>query len=130
MKLRCRWLGALVKGADYEELQEQYILFICPNDIFHKEKAIYKFQNREECDPNILLGDLCYKNFYIFKKYRMDPAARKAYMTLEQELNIRCKKLIKEEKQRIAKALVAQGKLTVSEIAEISGLSPEEIKAL
>ncbi|MCQ2108806.1 MAG: hypothetical protein MJZ05_08615 [Fibrobacter sp.] len=155
----------MVKGADYEELQEKYILFICPNDIFHKEKAIYKFQNREECDPNILLGDLCCKNFYIFKKYsemddkatreymqyfatkkcesekmkrihelvekyRMDPAARKAYMTLEQELNIRCKKLIKEEKQRIAKALVAQGKLTVSEIAEISGLSPEEIKAL
>ena len=158
-------LDALAKGSDYEELQEQYILFICPNDIFHKEKAIYRFQNREECDPNILLGDLCYKNFYIFKKYsemddkatreymqyfatkkcesekmkrihelvekyRMDPAARKAYMTLEQELNIRCKKLIKEEKQRIAKALVAQGKLTVSEIAEISGLTPEEIKAL
>lgn len=161
-------LDALAKGSDYEELQEQYILFICPNDIFHKGKAIYRFQNREECDPNILLGDLCYKNFYIFKKYskmddkatreymqyfatkkcesekmkrihelvekyRMDPAARKAYMTLEQELNIRYKKGVKEGREEackdLAKAFRDDG-FPIEAIAKRTGLTPEEIKAL
>lgn len=31
-------LDVLSKGADYEELQDQYILFICPNDIFTRER--------------------------------------------------------------------------------------------
>ena len=38
---------ALNKGESYRNLKEQYIIFICPE-----------------------LGDLCYKNFYIFNKYR------------------------------------------------------------
>ena len=62
-------LDALAKGGDYEELQEQYILFICPDDIFGRGLPIYRFQNREENDHEILLNDLCYKNFYIFNKY-------------------------------------------------------------
>lgn len=165
-------LDALAKGADYEELQEQYILFICPSDIFKKGKPVYKFQNREESDPNILMGDLCYKNYYIFKKYsemddeatreymqyfatkkcesekmkrihklvekyRMDPAARKAYMTLEQELNIRYKKGLKEglaegadsKNKELAKGFRDKG-YAIKDIAEITGLSPEEIKEL
>lgn len=36
----------------------------------------------------------------------------------------------KEEKRRMAKAMLSQGKLSVTEIAEISGLTPEEIEAL
>lgn len=137
-------LDALAKGADYEELQEQYILFICPDDIFHKGKAIYRFQNREESSPEITLDDLCYKNFYIFnkysdmkdgatreymqyfatqkcetvrmkrihelvEKYHMDPATRKAYMTLEQELNLRYKHGFKEGREDSAEAFLREG---------------------
>lgn len=56
-------LDVLAKGVSYDELREQYILFICPDDIFGKDKAVYRFQNREESDPSILMGDLCYKNY-------------------------------------------------------------------
>lgn len=74
-------LDALAKGVDYEELQEQYILFICPDDIFHKGKPVYRFQNLEWGSPEISLGDLCYKNFYIFKKYsEIKDAATREYM--------------------------------------------------
>lgn len=166
-------LDVLAKSVSYDELREQYILFICPDDIFGKDKPVYRFQNREESDPSILMGDLCYKNFYIFKKYReikdnsireymqyfatqkygsakmkrihdlveqyrKDPITKKAYMTLEQELNIRYKKGLAEGRnegraeanKELAKALRDQGKLTLEEIASVSGLTPEEIQAL
>ena len=165
-------LDALAKGADYEELQEQYILFICPDDIFHKGKPVYRFQNLEWGSPEISLGDLCYKNFYIFKKYseikdaatreymqyfatkqsgsekmdrirrlvekyRQDPAARKAYMTLEQEFNIRYKKGRAEGRaegadsrnRALAKGFRDDG-VSSEVIAKRTGLTPEEIKAL
>lgn len=51
----------------------------------------------------------------LVEQYRKDPITKKACMTLEQE---------------IAKALRVQGKLTLEEIASVSGLTPEEIKAL
>lgn len=44
-------LDVLAKGVSYDELQEQYILFICPDDIFGKGLPVYKFQNREETNP-------------------------------------------------------------------------------
>lgn len=161
-------LDALAKGVDYEELQEQYILFICPDDIFHKGKPVYRFQNLEWGSPEISLGDLCYKNFYIFKKYseikdaatceymqyfatkqsgsekmdrirrlvekyRQDPAARKAYMTLEQEFNIRYKKGRSEgadfRNRELAKGFRDDG-VSIEIIAKRTGLTPEEIKAL
>jgi len=169
-------LDALAKGADYEELREQYILFICPDDIFGKGLSIYRFQNREESNPKILLGDLCYKNFYIFsryddikdraireymqyfatqkhesakmkrihelvEKYRQDPIARKAYMTLEQELNLRYKKGFKEgeakgeargadaKNRELAKDFRDDG-VPLEIISKRTGLTPEEINAL
>lgn len=157
-------LDVLAKGASYDELREQYVLFICPNDVFGKGLPVYSFQNREETDPKILMGDLCYKNFYIFKKYseitdkatreymqyfatqkhesekmkrihelveryRKDPATKKAYMTLEQELNLRYKKGVDEEKRRLAKAMLAEGD-SVEKVARCTGLTPEQINAL
>ena len=165
-------LDALGKGATYDELREQYILFLCPTDIFKAGKAIYRFENREESNPNILLGDLTYKNFYIFKKYsevedestreymqyfatqkcesekmkriqaivdkyRKDPITRKAYMTLEQELNIKFKKGREEGRaegraeanKEIAKGLRDDG-VSLEIISKRTGLTPEEIKAL
>ena len=43
---------------------------ICPDDIFKQGRAVYRFKNLETDDPKIEMGDQCFKNFYIFKKYR------------------------------------------------------------
>ena len=61
---------ALNKGEVYYNLKELYIVFLCPEDIFGQGKAVYRFKNLEVDDSKIELGDLCYKNFYIFSKYR------------------------------------------------------------
>ncbi|MBR6378583.1 MAG: Rpn family recombination-promoting nuclease/putative transposase [Fibrobacter sp.] len=61
---------ALSKGEKYRNLKELYIIFICPNDIFGKGRAVYRFKNLEVDDPKIEMGDLSFKNFYIFNKYR------------------------------------------------------------
>ena len=46
------------------------LVYLCPEDIFGQGKAVYRFKNLEVDDPKIELGDLCFKNFYIFNKYR------------------------------------------------------------
>ena len=61
---------SLNKGEVYYNLKELYIMFLCPEDIFGQGKAVYRFKNLEVDNPKIELGDLCYKNFYIFNKYR------------------------------------------------------------
>ena len=61
---------ALSKGEKYRNLRELYIIFICPDDIFKQGRAVYRFKNLETDDPKIEMGDQCFKNFYIFKKYR------------------------------------------------------------
>lgn len=63
-------IDTLEKGASYDELKEQYIIFICKEDIFKAGKSIYTFENREETDPAIKLGDKTFKKYYIFGKYR------------------------------------------------------------
>ena len=72
---------ALSKGGFYTSLKEQYIIFLCPMDIFGRGFPIYHFENRAREDTNITLNDYTFKNFYIFKKYRdfTDPVV-KAYM--------------------------------------------------
>ena len=54
---------ALNKGESYRNLKEQYIMFICPDDIFGWGRAVYKFMNLEKEHPEHELGDLCFKNF-------------------------------------------------------------------
>jgi predicted transposase/invertase (TIGR01784 family) len=61
---------ALNKGEVYYNLKELYIMFLCPEDIFGQGRAVYRFKNLEVDNPKIELGDLCFKNFYIFNKYR------------------------------------------------------------
>ncbi len=60
---------SLNKGEVYYNLKELYIMFLCPEDIFGRGRAVYRFKNLEVDDPKIELGDLCFKNFYIFNKY-------------------------------------------------------------
>lgn len=61
---------ALSRGEKYRNLKELYIIFLCPDDIFGKDRAVYRFKNLETDDPKIEMGDLTFKNFYIFSKYR------------------------------------------------------------
>ena len=72
---------ALSKGEFYTSLKEQYMIFLCPMDIFGRGFPIYHFENRAREDTNITLNDYTFKNFYIFKKYEdfSDPVV-KAYM--------------------------------------------------
>lgn len=72
---------ALSKGDFYTSLREQYIIFLCPKDIFNSGFPAYHFENRAREAPNITLNDLTFKNFYIFEKYEefADPIV-KAYM--------------------------------------------------
>lgn len=73
----------------------------------------------------------------LVEKYRMDPAARKAYMTLEQELNLRYKHGFKEgriegaeaKNRELAKGFREDG-IPVEVISKRTGLTPEEIKSL
>ena len=77
----------------------------------------------------------------LVEKYRQDPAARKAYMTLEQEFNIRYKKGRAEGRtegraegadsrnRELAKGFRDDG-VSIEVIAKRTGLTPEEIKAL
>ena len=56
-------------------------IILCPMDIFGRGFPIYHFENRAKEAPEIILGDLTYKNFYIFSRYEdfTDPVV-KAYM--------------------------------------------------
>ena len=60
---------SLSRGEKYRDLKELYIIFLCPEDIFGKGRAVYRFKNIEVDDPKIEMGDLSFKNFYIFSKY-------------------------------------------------------------
>jgi predicted transposase/invertase (TIGR01784 family) len=72
---------ALAKGDFYTSLKPQYIIFLCPMDIFKGKFPVYHFENRAKEDANICLNDLTYKNFYIFSMYeKFDDPVVKAYM--------------------------------------------------
>ena len=72
---------ALAKGDFYTSLKPQYIIFLCPMDIFGHGFPVYHFENRAREDANITLNDLTFKNFYIFRKYEeFDDPVVKAYM--------------------------------------------------
>lgn len=72
---------ALSKGDFYTNLREQYVIFLCPKDIFKHGFHVYHFENRAREDTSIRLKNLTFKNFYIFEKYEefTDPIV-KAYM--------------------------------------------------
>jgi len=157
----------------YKELKEQYIIFLCPNDVFGKGRPIYEFENREKNDPTLILGDLTYKFFCNFEKYdavtdetvrdymkyfatdevssnatrniqskvefyHNDPKTRSDYMTFKDMLEDERAEGFAEGREEgknvkareMAKKMLAQGKLSIQEIADISDLPEEEIKTL
>ncbi|MBQ7158253.1 MAG: Rpn family recombination-promoting nuclease/putative transposase [Treponema sp.] len=53
----------LAPGKDYMELRNNYIIFICLHDLFHKGLPIYTFRNRCDEDTSVELNDRTTKIF-------------------------------------------------------------------
>ena len=64
----------------------------------------------------------------LVEQYRKDPITKKAYMTLEQELNIRYKKGLSDKTKELAKGFRDDG-VPLEIISKRTGLTPEEILA-
>lgn len=144
----------------YRELKEQYIIFLCPRDIFNQNRPIYEFENREKYDHNLTLGDRTYKFFCNFSEYdavtdesvrdylkyfatdeatsdatkkihsqvdfyHNDPKTRSDYVKFKDMLE----EEREEEKRLLAKAFRDRG-VAIEVIADVTGLSADEIKAL
>lgn len=56
-------LNLIEKGADYQELKESFIIFICLHDPFYEDRCIYTFENRCRENTDISLGDESTKVF-------------------------------------------------------------------
>ena len=57
-------LNAIEKGADYSELPQSFVIFICTFDAFGKGRWRYTFENRCNEDPEIFLEDGTTKIFF------------------------------------------------------------------
>ncbi|MCR4580359.1 MAG: Rpn family recombination-promoting nuclease/putative transposase [Treponema sp.] len=75
-------IDSLIKGQDYSELKDSYILFICKSDPFRNESdkeyglPCYTFNNRcNECD-NVKLNDKTTKVIYNASGYKNEKDAR------------------------------------------------------
>ncbi len=68
-------IDSLIKGDDYSELKDSYILFICKNDPFHKDDKTnfglpcYTFKNICIENSNVNLNDKSFKVLYNASAY-------------------------------------------------------------
>ncbi len=53
----------LGRGEDYRRLNRSFVIFICMEDIFHRGRHIYTFENRCREDTELALGDGAVKIF-------------------------------------------------------------------
>ena len=74
---------ALSSGADYKELKDNYVIFICVPDIFKKGLAKYTFENLCLENTEIKLNDRAYKYFFIAENYdKILDERQKAFLKL------------------------------------------------
>ena len=59
----------LLRGQNYAELKEGYVIFICLKDPFKKDLSVYTFRNVCSEDGDIFLDDKSYKVFYNVRAY-------------------------------------------------------------
>lgn len=70
-------------GADYKNLKDSYVIFICIPDIFGKGFAKYAFENMCIENPKIKLNDRTYKYFFIANNYdKILDEKQKAFLKL------------------------------------------------
>ena len=74
---------ALSSGADYKELKDNYVIFICVPDIFERGLAKYTFENLCLENHEIKLNDRAYKYFFIASNYdKILDERQKAFLKL------------------------------------------------
>ena len=56
-------VNLLDRGEDYRTLNRSFVIFICMEDIFHKGRHLYTFENRCREDTDLVLGDGTVKIF-------------------------------------------------------------------
>lgn len=157
---RARYNSALMDanvtepGEQYEMLPETYIIFITEKDVLGKNLPIYRI-DRTIREIGKLFGDgshIVYVNAQIQDKTALGKLMQDFFCTNAEEMNYSVladrvryfkedKKGVKimskigdelrrEESLDIAERMIARGKLSYEEIAEYTGLTVEEIKAL
>ena len=73
----------LNSGADYKNLNDSYVIFICISDIFGKGLAKYTFENLCIENPEIKLNDRTFKYFFIANNYdKILDEKQKAFLKL------------------------------------------------
>ena len=74
---------ALSSGADYKDLKDNYVIFICVPDIFKRGLAKYTFENLCLENTEIKLNDRAYKYFFIAQNYdKILDERQKAFLKL------------------------------------------------
>lgn len=66
-------VDSLVSGADYSELNESYVIFLCMEDAFGNGLPVYDFQQVCKQDSEVLLNDGTHKVFFNASKYDKMP---------------------------------------------------------
>ena len=74
---------ALSSGADYKDLKDNYVIFICVPDIFKRGLAKYTFENLCLENTEIKLNDRAFKYFFIAQNYdKILDERQKAFLKL------------------------------------------------
>ena len=94
----------LKKGHTYSELKENFVIFICLEDLFGQDLPIYTFENICNEDNSVKLADKTYKVFYNCSKWKDVTQKQKSqllrfFLTDEGDTDL-CTKL-KAKEQRI-----------------------------
>lgn len=66
-------VDSLVSGADYSELNESYVIFLCMEDAFGNGLPVYDFHQVCKQDSDILFNDGTHKVFFNASKYDKMP---------------------------------------------------------
>ena len=150
--------NVILPGEDTEHLPETYVIFITENDVLQRNLPIYHIDRRIEetgelfgddahiiyvngpIKDNTPLGklmhdfsctnpeDMNYKELADRARYfKTDKEGQRSMCEIVEDI---VAKEMREERIEFAKNLLNNGKLTLEEIAQCSGLTVEEVKAV
>ena len=118
-------------GDEYEALNETYVIFITENDtlkaglpIYHVDRVIRETGELFEDESHIMYYKILADRVRYFKE------DEKGVLTMCREMENMRRETAHEKAVEIAKKMLLSGKLTTEDIADFSGLTVEEVKAL
>ena len=128
-------------GDEYEALNETYVIFITENDtlkaglpIYHVDRVIRETGELFEDESHIMYVNSQIKDDMYYKiladRVRYFKEDEKGVLTMCREMENMRRETAHEKAVEIAKKMLLSGKLTTEDIADFSGLTVEEVKAL